>query len=108
MRAENHEQTINCTWPNANIKILQYICLHIGNSTTQILHYNTFHLLRYAHFRYVKCLFTNIQKKKNTLKTSLLFKKCNLYGQITCVTFRIVFLYEHKHGEIFKSASVYL
>ena len=83
MRAENHEQTINCTWPNANIKILQYICLHIGNSTTQIVHYNTFHLLRYAHFRYVKCLFTNIQKKKNTLKTSLLFKKCNLYGQIT-------------------------
>ena len=41
----------------------------------QIAHYNTFHFLRYAHFRFAKCLFTNIKKQKNTLKSSLHFKK---------------------------------
>ena len=42
---------------------LQYIRLYIKNSITQIAHYYTFHPLRHAHLRYVKCLFTNIQKK---------------------------------------------
>ena len=57
------------------MKILQYIRLHIKNSITQIAHYNTFHFLRYAHFRFAKFLFTNIQKQKNTSKSSLRFKK---------------------------------
>ena len=56
-------------------KILQYIRLHIKNSITQIAHYNTFHFLRYALFKYAKCLFTNIQKQYSTLKSSLIFKK---------------------------------
>ena len=41
----------------------------------KISHYNTFYFLRYAHVRYVKSLFTNIQKQWNMLKISLLFKK---------------------------------
>ena len=57
------------------MKILQQIRLHIKNSIMQIAHYNTFHFLRYAHFRFAKCLFTNIQKQKNTLKSSLHLKK---------------------------------
>ena len=36
---------------------------------------NTFYFLRQAHVRYVKILFTNIQKQRNVLKISLLFKK---------------------------------
>ena len=48
----------------------------LKNSITQIAHYNnTFHFLRYVHFRYATCLFTNIPKQQNTLKSSLLFKK---------------------------------
>ena len=44
------------------MKILQYILHHIKNSITKIAHYNTFHFLRYARFKYVKCLSTNIYK----------------------------------------------
>ena len=57
------------------MKILQNIRLHIKKSTTQIAHYNTFHVFRYAHFTYPECMFLNIKKQKNTLKISLLFKK---------------------------------
>ena len=49
--------------PNADMKILQNICLHVKKNATQILHYNTFHILRYAHFSYVTFLFANIQKQ---------------------------------------------
>ena len=45
------------------------------NSFTKIAHDNNFHFLRYAHLRYAKCLFTNIQKQYITLKSSILFKK---------------------------------
>ena len=41
----------------------------------KISHLNTFYFLGYAHVRYVKSLFTNIQKQQNMLKISLLFKK---------------------------------
>ena len=44
------------------MKILQYILHHIKNSITQIAHYNTFHFLRYARFKYAKYLSTNIYK----------------------------------------------
>ena len=40
----------------------------------QISHYDTSHLLREGHFRYVKCLFTNLQKQYNTLKVAYLSK----------------------------------
>ena len=36
---------------------------------------NTFNFLRYAHVRYVKRLFTIIQKQQNMLKISLLLKR---------------------------------
>ena len=50
-------------YTNADMKILQYICLHIKNSITQNAHYNTFQFLRQVHFRYAKCGFTNKQKQ---------------------------------------------
>ena len=65
--------TLNYT--NAALKITQYILLHIKNYVAQITHSNTFYFLRYRRFRYAECLFTNIQKQYNTLKSSLLFKK---------------------------------
>ena len=61
-------------YTNADMKIWQYTRLHLKNDITQISHYNAFHFLRYAHYRYRKCLLINIQKQKNTLKSSLLFK----------------------------------
>ena len=62
--------------------MLQYIFLHIKSSSTQIAHDNAFYFLRYAQFRYSKCLFTNIQKQQNTLKSSLLYKKnANFTGE---------------------------
>ena len=36
---------------------------------------NSINVLRYAYVRYVKILFTNIQKQQNKIKISLLFKK---------------------------------
>ena len=41
----------------------------------KISYWNTFYFLRYAHVKYVKSLFANIQQQKNMLKISLLFKK---------------------------------
>ena len=92
-------------------KILQYIRLHIKNSITQIAHYNTFHFLRYALFKYAKCLFTNIQKQYSTLKSNLLFKKnTNFTGEqiknsqdLECEISRILFSYQHKHMERFSN-----
>ena len=52
------------------------------NNVLKISHENTFYFLRYALVRYVKCLFTNIQKQQNMLKISLLFKKfTNVMGK---------------------------
>ena len=41
----------------------------------KISYWNTFYFLRYAHVKYVKSLFANIQQQKNMLKISLLFTK---------------------------------
>ena len=41
----------------------------------KVLHCNTVYILRYTHPRYMKCLFTNIQKQLNTLKSSLVLRK---------------------------------
>ena len=38
------------------------------NNMTKISLHNTFYFLRYAHLRYIKCLFTNIPEKLNMLK----------------------------------------
>ena len=38
------------------------------------LHCNIFYFSRYAHVRYVKYLFTNIQKQQNMLKISLFYE----------------------------------
>ena len=85
------------------MKILQQNGLHIKDSTTQIAHYNTFHFLRYAHFRSAKYLFTNIQKQKNMLKSTLLFTGASLEDSkdSECEIFKVLFLYEHKHMERF-------
>ena len=44
-------------------------------SITQVAYYNTFHFLRNMHFRCAKCLFTNIQKQKNTLKVACVLRE---------------------------------
>lgn len=62
------------------MKILQYTRLHIKLNITKVLHYNTFHFLRNAHFRYTKCLFTNAQKKQNTLKIANILRKIQTFG----------------------------
>ena len=41
----------------------------------KVSHCNIFCFLRYAHPKYVKCLFTNIHKQWNVLKISLIFTK---------------------------------
>ena len=50
-------------YTHADMKILRYIRLYVKDSITQIAHNNAFYFLRYAEFRFVKCLFTNIQKQ---------------------------------------------
>ena len=45
------------------------------NNMPQISHYKSIYFLSYAHQRYMKCLFTNMQGQKNMLKSSLLFNK---------------------------------
>ena len=42
---------------------------------SKVLDYNTVYFLRYTQPKYMKCLFTNIQKQQNMLKSSLDFKK---------------------------------
>ena len=48
-------------YANADMKICQYLQLYIKNTMPNISHFNTSYVLRYAHSRYVKCLFANIQ-----------------------------------------------
>ena len=61
----------------------------------------------------MKCLFTNIQKQKNILKISLLFKKkIKIIPELLGLTMRnfqgIVFIRTRRYSEIFKSELVYL
>ena len=56
--------------------------LDSNENSTPISNYDTSHRLRYVHLRYMKCLFTNIQKQQNTLKSSLFLKKfTNVTGE---------------------------
>ena len=55
---------------------LVVIGLYVKNGITDIAHYNIFHFFHFFHFwyfRFAKCMFTNIQKQLNLLKSSLLF-----------------------------------
>ena len=75
------------------MKILQCICLHVKDSITQTAHYNTFHFLKCAHFRFAKCLFTNIQKQY-FLREFLGFKIRNFQG--------IIFVWTQKYLRYFQ------
>ena len=46
-----------------DMKISQYIRLHIKSFTAQISLYDTFQFFRYSHFNYAKCLFKILQKQ---------------------------------------------
>ena len=52
----------------------------------KVSHYNNIYFVIYflscAHLSHMKCLFTNIQKQKSILKSSLLFKKNLNYTRI--------------------------
>ena len=71
----------------------------------KVLHYNIIYFLRYPPPRYMQCLFTNIQKQQNMLKSSLLFKKnTNFTGKYLgnsqvyeCEIFRVLFSYGAEH-----------
>ena len=86
------------------MKICQYLLLYIKNNMPKVLHYNTFYFLRYAHPRCVKCLFTNIHKQWNTLK-SLIFKKNTKFTgkqlessqDLECEFFRVSVSHERDH-----------
>ena len=55
-----------------------------------------FYFLRYAQVRYIKSLFTNIQKQQNLLKISQLFKKFTNFTGKECEIFTVLFLHENK------------
>ena len=71
----------------------------------KVSHYNSIYFLSYAHLKYMICLFTNISKQQNMLKSSLLIKKkTNFTGKYLensqdqeCKVFRLLFLYEPEH-----------
>ena len=42
---------------------------------SKVSYYNSIYFLSYVHPRYMKCMFTNIQKQQNMLKGSLVFKE---------------------------------
>ena len=83
---EDYPRSIVCNWKSVwqikgtlmqiwkYCKCIANVSSSYKNNITQIAHNNTFHFLRYAHFRFVNLL-TKIQKQKNTLKSSLHFKK---------------------------------
>ena len=52
----------NCLVVLTLIQIQKLLSLH-KSSVTKIRHYNTSYFLEYVYSRYVKCLFTNMQKK---------------------------------------------
>ena len=65
----------NSTVKSLGAKICLYLRLHMEINMPKNLHHNTFYVLRYAHVRYIKCLFTNIRKQKKMIRISLIWKK---------------------------------
>ena len=115
-RTECDYNDLRLMYTHADLKNVAVHSSSYKKHITHIAHYNTFHLLRYLHFRFVKCLLRNIQKQQNTLKSSLLFKKNKLYGWIAWEFWRfrmrnlqnIIFTWIKTYGEIFKYAFGYL
>ena len=53
-----------------------FVCLYLHkNNLPKVQYCNRICFLNYAHQKYMKCLFTNIQKQQNMLKISLIFQK---------------------------------
>ena len=88
-----------CRYENLLISLSSY-----ENNMPKVSHCNTVYFVRYTHPRYMKCLFTNIQKQKNILKSSLLFKKNTSFKgkylensyDLECEIFRLL-LYQPEH-----------
>ena len=57
-------------------------------------------VLRYAHFSYAKCSFTNIQKQQNTLKSSLLSKKNTNFTGITRLRTKEIVDFKLQHKSV--------
>ena len=75
------------------------------NNMPNISNYNTFLFSRYAHVRYVKCVFTSILKQQKILTIILLLRNFQTRMRI----FQgIVFIWTQEYSEIFKSALVHL
>ena len=88
--------TLMQIWKSAYIFVL-----HMSMNLPKISHYKTLFFVRYVYVRYVKCLFTNIQKQQNTLKNGLLFQifinfKRNSQEQ-ECAISMLLFLHEYKY-----------
>ena len=88
------------------MKIYRYLRLHIKIIPRRFSIVTPFTFLRYTHRRYMKCLFTNMQKQQNMLRSCLLFRKAQ-NSQLT-FTFSGYCFYMSPSSEIFKSALVYL
>ena len=63
------EGTLMQIWKSTNIFVFT------KKNMSKISHCTIIYFLSYAHPRYMKCLFTNMQKQSNMLKSSLLFKE---------------------------------
>ena len=96
------------------MKICQYLHLHRKIICWRFA-IKTFNFLRYAHTRYVKSLFTNIQKQYNMVKINLqeIYK---LHEQINWEFLGLrmrnfqsfIFIWIQTYSEVFESALVYL
>ena len=92
----------------------QYFRFNMKIMSQNISYKNTSYFLRYAHVRYEKSLSTNIQKRQNMLKISLLFKKFTKSRANNSRTLRIknakfsgyCFYMNTNVTEIFKSENV--
>ena len=66
MTASEYLKVHECRFENLSIRSYSH-----ENNLPKIWHLEIFYFLRYAHVRYVKCLFTNIQKQQNVLRISV-------------------------------------
>ena len=73
------------TYTNADMKILQYVRLHIKNGKKSVLHYNTIYFLRYEYLKCAQCLFLKLQMQHLWVNNSRIprIKKVNF----RCITF---------------------
>ena len=98
-------------YTTAGVKIYKYPCFYI-KSIPKVSHYNIY-FFTYAHPRYMKYLFTNIQKQWNVNIRKLHTSRANNYTILRIKNakgcyFRVLFLHEPEQSEIFKSVLEYL